>query len=157
MKVFLRTFELAKLKEFCAKSPLQSAKEHGEIRAFVIEKRDMRFCAHALFLPTFLFIVSQIVSICGAFETLAAFDADGINDMSLEDIVFIDPFLGSHCETKAVIAIRADASGCLVSLVKIPLALLLSPPLRSLHERPPRIAYREPPGNLWLSNRVLRI
>ena len=40
----------------------------------------MRFCAHALFLPTFLFIVSQIVSICGAFETLAVIDADGIND-----------------------------------------------------------------------------
>lgn len=117
----------------------------------------MRFCAHALFLPTFLFIVSQIVSVCGAFETLAAFDADGINDLSLEDIVFIDPFLGSHTDTKTLIVFQADKAGCLVSLVRIPLAVLRMGPLQPLQERSVRMVYAEPPDNLWLSNRVLRI
>jgi len=117
----------------------------------------MRFCAHALFLPTFLFIVSQIVSICGAFETLAAFDADGINDMSLEDIVFIDPFLGSHSETRTVIVLRSDNSGFFISISRIPAAFITVGEEQCFHVRPARIAYREPPDNLWLSNRVLRI
>lgn len=123
----------------------------------MIEKRSMRSCAHALFLPTFLFIVSQIVSICGAFDTLAAFDADGINDMSLEDIVFIDPFLGSHSDTKGVVVFRADSPGSLISMVKLVLPVLFCSPVRSTHEQPTRIVYTEPPDNLWLANRVLRI
>ena len=116
----------------------------------------MRFCAHALFLPTFLFIVSQIVSICGAVETLAVIDADGINDMSLEDIVFIDPFLGSHTDSNNMIVSRAEKTGCLVSDFRSPLAVRRHHCF-PLQERSLRVVYEEPPDNLWLDNRVLRI
>lgn len=116
----------------------------------------MRFCAHALFLPTFLFIVSQIVSICGAFETLAVIDADGINDMSLEDIVFIDPFLGSHTDSNNMIVSRVEKTGCLVSGCRNPLAVRRHHCF-PLQERSLRFVYEEPPDNLWLDNRVLRI
>jgi len=116
----------------------------------------MRFCAHALFLPTFLFIVSQIVSICGAFETLAVIDADGINDMSLEDIVFIDPFLGSHTDSKNMVAFRAERTGCLLSGFRSPFAARRNHCF-PLQERSLRVVYEEPPDNLWLNNRVLRI
>lgn len=155
--VSFKTAILKKMKAEIQRMQRTLTLKTDERRQFCDRKTNMRFCAHALFLPTFLFIVAQIVSICGAFETLAAYDADGINDMSLEDIVFIDPFLRSHSDTKTVAVFRTVSSGGLISLIKLCLPVLLNEPVQSLQERPARIAYREPPANLWLSNRVLRI
>ena len=114
------------------------------------------------FLPVFLFVVSQIVSICGAFDALSAFDDDGINDMSLEDIVFIDPFLRS-IENHQISKDQAGlflADRQLIHAVQVILAVFICTAIEN--DAPAvfsaAIENRLPPApNLWLSNRVLRI
>lgn len=114
------------------------------------------------FLPVFLFVVSQIVSICGAFDALSAFDDDGINDMSLEDIVFIDPFLRSienhqlskHqaglylADRQALRAVHEILSACFCTAIEIDTPRVF---VAAIENR------LTPAPNLWLSNRVLRI
>lgn len=109
------------------------------------------------FLPAFFFIVSQIVSICGAFEVLSSLHSGGMEDLSLEEIVFVDPFLRSIERTSVhhLVPQRAVAQAVRVILK----ACLNHQPAAIEHDRAYYVAQIEVPRvpNIWLSNRVLRI
>lgn len=116
----------------------------------------MKFRA-LLIAPIFLFLISQIISICGAFDVLATLENDGINDMSLEDIVFIDPFLNSHGCAKSVVFLSEPAV-CSKPPVSVRFVdeifaqPICNPSAESIEKG---VAIR--PCKLWLSHRILRI
>lgn len=62
----------------------------------------MNIRACVLLLPVLMFIVSQIVSVAGAFNALNACDPGELEDLSLEDIVYLDPFLGSQIDLPTI-------------------------------------------------------
>lgn len=110
-----------------------------------------------LLVPMLLFIVSQIISICGAFDALSYLDTDGIDDLSLEDIVFIDPFLHSHVQTEPGFSSAEAAIGTKSTTRVFYVDEILSYGPESWRiERSTQCALN-PSSNLWLNNRVLRI
>ncbi len=114
-----------------------------------------------LLIPVLFFVVSQIISICGAFDALSNLDCDGINDLSLEDIVFIDPFLHSHVEAKTSIGIT-DPEVCPKTpprIFYVDELISASAPdwLLASNTKGGANTALSPPCNLWLNNRVLRI
>lgn len=110
-----------------------------------------------LMLPVLMFIVSQLISICGAFAVLSSLDTDDIDDLSLEEIVSVDPFLHSQGSAKTVnLAVNSAFKPVLTALA------FYVDELPGAH--PHNLSIEEianytgpPPPNLWLSNRVLRI
>lgn len=117
----------------------------------------MKLRLNILLVPMVLFIVSQVISICGAFDALSSLDTDGIDDMSLEDIVFIDPFLHSHVQAKTEIS-SAEAELLTKNTTKVFYVdeiYTFSPP-DFLTARTMKGDWNPSP-NLWLTNRVLRI
>jgi len=111
-----------------------------------------------LIVPIFFFLISQIISICGAFDVLASLEIDdGINDMSLEDIVFIDPILNSHGGAKSML-ILSEPDFCAKPPVSVRFVdeIVTAPISNPSNERIEKgIEIR--PCKLWLSNRILRI
>lgn len=110
-----------------------------------------------LLVPMVLFIVSQVISICGAFDALSSLDTDGIDDMSLEDIVFIDPFLHSHVQAKTEIS----ATEAEISTKNTTKVFYVDEIFSSVQEDLLVASIAKgavcPSPNLWLNNRVLRI
>ncbi len=117
----------------------------------------MKLRLNILLVPMLLFIVSQVISICGAFDALSLLDTDGIDDMSLEDIVFIDPFLHSHVQAKTELgATEAEISTKSTTKVFYVDEIIKCNPQDLLVASTMKGDWNPPP-NLWLTNRVLRI
>lgn len=113
--------------------------------------------ASILIIPALMFVIAQIVSICGAFNALSALDTDGINDMSLEDIVFLDPFLRSHSDAKTILfEISDNFYNAVTTSVFYVDELVWEGPQVLEFERAKKVS-GSPPGELWLTNRVLLI
>lgn len=113
--------------------------------------------ASILIFPALMFVIAQIVSICGAFQALSALDTDGIDDMSLEDIVFLDPFLRSHSDAKTILFDFGDKiyAAATTPVFYVDEIVWEGPQVLEV-ERARKIS-GSPPGELWLTNRVLLI
>lgn len=117
----------------------------------------MKLRLNILLVPMVLFIVSQVISICGAFDALSSLDTDGIDDMSLEDIVFIDPFLHSHVQAETGFS-TPETEVSTKNSIKVFYVDEIFPPVRQdLLVASTAKGAVCPSPNLWLNNRVLRI
>jgi hypothetical protein len=116
----------------------------------------MRFRFIVLFLPALFFIFSQIISICGAFEVMSLLDTDDIDDMSLEEIVSVDPFLHSPQKVKTALSVLLTDAPHVSSFVAYVDEVVCKRTYEVRIECPDKRSL-SPPINLWLSNRVLRI
>ncbi len=83
-------------------------------------------------------------------------DTDDVNDMSLEEIVSVDPFLHSHQKVKTALSLPIAYSPHVSSFVAYIDEVVCKRPFKLRIECPDKRSL-SPPINLWLSNRVLRI
>lgn len=109
------------------------------------------------FIACLLFLATQLVSMVGGMSTIGALaDLDNIDDISLEDIVPLDPFLGSTGGQSSGSVEFGQASAVVASLVVLLFLCIKAPVVQE------RLfgQYNAPPEgqlDLWLVNRVLLI
>lgn len=119
----------------------------------------MRQTFHLAFIATLLFLSTQFVSMFAGMTVIASLaDLDNIDDLSLEDIIVLDPFLGTSSEassdsfSKALSLTRAKVVALLVLIARPPDAEAIA-----LAEGQLARSSENSATDLWLSNRVLLI